>query len=150
MVKYLSLIPGLGRPPAGGHGNPLQYPCLENPMDRGTWWATVHGITKSWTLQRANKHGAAQLLGETILGNTRREGENEAEKGQQLKSYHCGNYREKHILQCYPTQWGRGWKIQTPSPDGHWLRGLECAGYLLECENVSLSIVSNSWQPHGL
>ena len=36
------LIPGLGRSPGGGHGNPLQYPCLENPTDRGAWWATVH------------------------------------------------------------------------------------------------------------
>ena len=36
-------IPGSGRSPGGGHGNPLQYPCLENPMDRGAWWATVHG-----------------------------------------------------------------------------------------------------------
>ena len=34
---------GLGRSPRGGHGNPLQYSCLENPMDRGTWWATVRG-----------------------------------------------------------------------------------------------------------
>ena len=42
-------IPGLGRSPEGGHGNPLQYYCLENPMDRGTWWATVHGVTKSQT-----------------------------------------------------------------------------------------------------
>ena len=40
-------IPGLGRPPAEGNGNPLQYPCLENPMDRGAWWAAVHGVTKS-------------------------------------------------------------------------------------------------------
>ena len=39
----------LGRSPGGGHGNPLRYSCLENPMDRGTWWATVHGVTKSWT-----------------------------------------------------------------------------------------------------
>ena len=38
---------GLGRSPGEGHGNPLQYPCLENPMDRGAWWATVHGVTKS-------------------------------------------------------------------------------------------------------
>ena len=37
-------IPGLDRSPGGGHGNPLQYPCLENPMDRGAWWATVHGV----------------------------------------------------------------------------------------------------------
>ena len=42
-------IPGWGRSLGGGHGKPLQYSCLENPMDRGTWWATVHGITKSQT-----------------------------------------------------------------------------------------------------
>jgi len=45
----VGLIPGLGRYPAGGNGNPLQYSCLGNPMDRGAWWATVHGVTKSWT-----------------------------------------------------------------------------------------------------
>ena len=43
------LIPGLGRSPGGGHGNPLQYSCLENPIDRGAWQATVHGLAKSWT-----------------------------------------------------------------------------------------------------
>ena len=42
-------IPGSGRAPGGGHGNPLQYSCLENPMDRGAWRATVQGVTKSWT-----------------------------------------------------------------------------------------------------
>ena len=42
-------IPGLGRSPGGGNGNPLQYSCLENPMDRGAWGATVHGVTRSWT-----------------------------------------------------------------------------------------------------
>ena len=56
MVKHLpgnageqSLIPGLGRFPGGGDGNPLQYSCPENPMDRGAWCATVHGVAKSWT-----------------------------------------------------------------------------------------------------
>ena len=39
----------VGRSPAGGHGNPLQYSCLENPMDRGAWRASVHGVTNSWT-----------------------------------------------------------------------------------------------------
>ena len=39
-------IPGLGRSPGGGNGNPLQYFCLENPMDRGAWWATVQGVAK--------------------------------------------------------------------------------------------------------
>ena len=42
----LDSIPGLGRSPGEGNGNPLQYSCLENPMDRGAWWATVHGVTK--------------------------------------------------------------------------------------------------------
>ena len=45
----LGLIPGLGRSPGEGNDNPLWYSCLENPMDRGAWWATDHGITKSWT-----------------------------------------------------------------------------------------------------
>ena len=42
-------IPVLGRSPGGGNGNSLQHSCLENPMGRGSWWATVHGVTKSWT-----------------------------------------------------------------------------------------------------
>jgi len=46
----LSSIPGLERPPGGGNGNPLWYSCLENSMDRRAWWATVHGVAKSWTL----------------------------------------------------------------------------------------------------
>ena len=43
----LGLIPGSGRSPGEGHGNPLQGSCLENAIDRGAWWATVHGVTKS-------------------------------------------------------------------------------------------------------
>ena len=46
----LASIPGLGRSPREGNGNLLQYSCLEFPMDRGAWWATVHGVAKSWTL----------------------------------------------------------------------------------------------------
>ena len=48
-VGDLGSIPGSGRSPGGGHGNPLQYSCLKNPMDRGAWWATVHGVTKGQT-----------------------------------------------------------------------------------------------------
>ena len=48
-IRDVSLIPGSGRSPGGGHGNPLQYSCLENSIDRGAWWATLHGITKSQT-----------------------------------------------------------------------------------------------------
>ena len=45
----LGLIPGLGRFPGGGNGYPLQYSCLESPMNRGAWRAIVHGVAKSWT-----------------------------------------------------------------------------------------------------
>ena len=45
-IRGVGLIPGLRRSPKGGHGNPLQYSCLENPMDRGAWSATVHGVTE--------------------------------------------------------------------------------------------------------
>ena len=45
----LGSIPGWGRSPGEGNGNPLQYSCLENPMGGGAWWATVHGVAKSWT-----------------------------------------------------------------------------------------------------
>ena len=45
------LIPGWGRFPGGGHGNPLQYSCLGNPMDKGAWWATVPGVAESDMVQ---------------------------------------------------------------------------------------------------
>ena len=45
------LLPGSGRSPGGGHGNPLQYSCLENPMDRGTWQATVHRAAETDTTE---------------------------------------------------------------------------------------------------
>ena len=68
MVKNLPInagdsasIPGLGRSPGGRHGNPLQYSCLENPMDRGGWWATIHGVTKSQTHNWSNLAGMHSL-----------------------------------------------------------------------------------------
>ena len=45
-LRDLGSIPGLGRSPGEGNGNTLQYSCLENPMDRGIWWAKVHGVAK--------------------------------------------------------------------------------------------------------
>ena len=55
-------IPGVGRSPGGGRGNPLQYSCLENPMDRGAWQATVHRVAKSWTrLKRLSNHACIAL-----------------------------------------------------------------------------------------
>ena len=48
-IRTTSLSPWLERLPGGGHGNPLQHSCLENPMDRGAWQAAVHGVTKNQT-----------------------------------------------------------------------------------------------------
>ena len=48
-VRRVGLVPEYRRSPGGGHGKPLQYSCLENPMDGGAWWAAVHGVAKSRT-----------------------------------------------------------------------------------------------------
>ena len=58
--RNMGLIPGSGRSPGGGHGNPIQYPCLENPMDGGVWWATVHRVAKSWTWLKQPTHTHAR------------------------------------------------------------------------------------------
>ena len=58
-------IPGLGKFPGGGHGNAFQYCCMENPMDRGAWQATVHGVTKSWT-QLKHLGAAAGAIGNSL------------------------------------------------------------------------------------
>ena len=48
-IRDVDSIPGSGRSPGGGHGNPLQYSCLENPLDRGAWQASIHSVAKSQT-----------------------------------------------------------------------------------------------------
>ena len=56
-IRDLGSIPGSGRFPGGGHGNPLLYSCLENPMDRGAWQATIHTVVKRWTqLKQLSTH----------------------------------------------------------------------------------------------
>ena len=55
-LKRCEFDPWVRNLPRGGHGSPLQYSCLENPMDRGAWWAMVHGVTKSWTRLNAHTH----------------------------------------------------------------------------------------------
>ena len=62
-------IPRSRRSPGGGHGNPLQYPCLENPMDRGAWRATVHGVTESQTrLSMHTSHHRNSNTGKFFMG----------------------------------------------------------------------------------
>ena len=63
-VRDMGLNPGSGRSPGGGHGNPLEYSCLENPLDRGVWQAIVYSVTKSWTrLKRLSMHGEREKWG---------------------------------------------------------------------------------------
>ena len=77
MVKNLAVgdlrdtvsIPGLERPFGGGHGNPLQYSCLENPRDGGAWQATVHRVTQSQTRLKCLSTRAKTLVGK-LMGTT--------------------------------------------------------------------------------
>ena len=62
-VRDAGAVPELGSSPGGENDNPLQYSCLENPMDRGTWKATVHRVTRSWTqVKRLSTHTHIQPL----------------------------------------------------------------------------------------
>jgi len=63
-------IPGLGRSPGGGNGNPLQYSCLGNPMDRGAWQATVHGVTNATEQLNNNNNSITESLCCTFETNT--------------------------------------------------------------------------------
>ena len=68
-------IPGLGRSPGGGNGNPLQDSCLENPMEGGAWRATVHGVAKSWTrLMQLSTHVTTVLMNKDRSTRTFRKG----------------------------------------------------------------------------
>ena len=63
------MIPGSRRSPGEGNGKPLQYSCLEKPMDRGAWRATVHGVTKTWTqLKQLSMHGFPENKDEVGVG----------------------------------------------------------------------------------
>ena len=61
-IRDAGSIPGSGRSPGGGNGNPLKYSCLKNPMNRGAWWATVHRVKKSQTqLKQLSRHACRVL-----------------------------------------------------------------------------------------
>ena len=64
-VKDAGSVPGSGRSPGGGRGNPLQCSCLENPMDRGAWKATVHRVAQSWTRLKRLTHTLE--CGDTVI-----------------------------------------------------------------------------------
>ena len=73
-VRKVGSIPGLGRSPGGGNGNPLHYSCLENPKDRRVWWATVHGVarSKTWLKQLSGHLHLGKVQEMTQIGQTRK------------------------------------------------------------------------------
>ena len=69
-LRDTGLIPGLGKSPGGGNGNPFQHSCLENPRDRGAWWAAVYGVAQSWTqLKRLSMHACIKAISGEGNGN---------------------------------------------------------------------------------
>ena len=75
-IRDIALIPGSGRSPGEGHGNPLQYSCLENPMDRGAWWATGHRVAQSRTWLKQFTMHACQRCQKTTWRLEERQGTN--------------------------------------------------------------------------
>ena len=70
-IRDAGSVPGLGRSPGGRHSNPLQYSSLENAMNRESWWATVHGVAKSWTqLKQLSVHTRMRQLDGLIWTDT--------------------------------------------------------------------------------
>ena len=69
-IRETASIPGSGRSPGEGHGDPLQNSCLENPMDRGAWWATVHRVTKSWIRLKRLSTDAHRKFKSSVKGMT--------------------------------------------------------------------------------
>ena len=69
-IRDASSIPGLGRSLGVRNGNPLQYSCLKNSVDRGTWWAVVHGVAKSGTQLSTHTHIFGTLASEVLLCHT--------------------------------------------------------------------------------
>ena len=79
----MCIDPWIAKTPGGGHGNPLQYSCLENPMDRGAWRPTVHKVAKSWTrLKRLSTHTSIHPQPQEAA----------------LWSFHVGPYNFRHQL----------------------------------------------------
>ena len=96
-ARDMGSIPGLGRFPGGGNGNPLLCSCLENPMDRGAWRATVHGVTKSWT--RLSEH--ASILPDTKEITTKDLLYRTGSYNQHLVTAYNGSKYKKRIIYIY-------------------------------------------------
>ena len=128
-TRDLGLIPGLGRSTEEGHGNPLQYSCLENSKNRGAWWATVHGVTKSqtqlnkshfhfslWHIYSTNTYQRLQFIQPLCLEQDRQDtylARSLAEKTyvKQSLNVYCITEGSQLIPFCLEHSWFSDWKI---------------------------------------
>ena len=117
-IRDSGLIPGSGRPPGGGHGNPLQCSCLENPMDRGAWRATVHGVAKSQTrLKWLSRHASSCMeKGQKLISGETSQLRNTRENCQKAR----GALRPEPQEKRWKGTWGLVWKEGDTEPGrGH-------------------------------
>jgi hypothetical protein len=111
-IRDAGSIPGSRRSPGGGHGNALQYSCLENPMDGGAWWATVHRVTKSQTrlnrlstAQHSNRGPQRPVLGAQLsprCGERGDDSDQDSEPGPTGLRFPCGDWRKLTLAPVYP------------------------------------------------
>ena len=139
------MISGLGRSPGGGHGSPLQYSCLENPMDRGAWQSTVHMVVKSWT--QLKQHSTQSM----------------STRSTKVSSLGCCPpilfNRERKVSKIMPIIQIHLWikvSIRQPTPMIPRTDCFKCnlqkqlGLQFLESESESRSVMSDSLRPHGL
>ena len=124
-------IPGMGRSPGGGHGSPLQYLCLENPMDRGAWRATVHGAAKSRSQLSTSTHTFEERERTTSAGEP---GTSPSSPG--AGPWCRGVFSHFSRVQLFVTPWTIA--CQAPlsigfSRQGYWSTGVRCHFFLQGC-----------------
>ena len=148
----LGLVPGSVRSPGGGHGNPLQYPCLENPMDRGAWRATVHGCRKESGMIEHTHTGSNRALTQSLHLIS----EPPAACGMPVQSPACSLERMglsflTTFMPSFPPGFCHWWWQQTPSPIFlHFLSLPSTRASLYFSLSISYLILEAQLNPHFL
>ena len=136
-------ILGSGRSPRGGNGNLLQYSCLENPMDRGAWWAPVHGFAKSWT--RLSTHSCKGRLYSSMTWCLYKKGEiwTQTCRGKLMWRYTGSRPREDRCIGVMPL-WAGGCRGLPEARREAWNR---CSLKDLEGPSPADTLISDFWPP---
>ena len=147
--RDMGSVLGLGRSPGEGNGNPLQYSCLGNPMDRGAWWATVHGVTKSWTrLSRYLSFLSMLPRRVSIMGNISLLTKFKKKSSLEVGTLRFSASREPWERILFPgffcvVSWGQEILDATPGGEGHrailstlclWVISSSCRAFCIFCQ----------------